>query len=414
MAGVLPAPSAEKRRPVLSASVMVALGALSLLGPLGTDTFLPGMPAIAAQFGSTAAAAQLALTGFTLGMAVGQLIAGPVSDAVGRRGPMLVGSAVMVAVCAGAAAAPTLVLLVAATSVAGLSCSFGLTLARTVVVDLARGSQVIRANAVLGGILSLGPIIGPVAGVGLIAIGGWRATCLGLAGFSLLCTVAVFVMVPESHPSANRLRGGLRALASVIGTAFRNRRYLGTALVAWFSFAAMFAYIGGSPFIIQKVLGFSTLGYAIAFGVNGAGLIVTSLLSGRLIGRFDERGLLALGLGLQGLGAAIVAVDVVTGLRSPLLLLPGMFFIACAAGFVIGPSFAYSVRDLRFAAGTAIAILGAVQWLIAGLTPPLVSSAGSTSLVPFAVIVACAVALAWAAWILVIPHGEERQVKETP
>lgn len=390
----------------LTGGILATLGLLAILGPLGTDIFLPALPAIADDFGETAAAAQLSLTGFTFGMAFGQLVAGPLSDAVGRRRPLIVGAGAMALASAAAAAAPNLALLVTACVITGVACAFGLVIGRGVVPDLAHGPQIVRSFSLLGGMLSIGPVIGPLAGVALMAIGGWRATFAGLAVLAATACIIVTIVIPETHPAERRIRMHLGALSDIAAQAFRSRHFLAGALVGWFSFIAMFAYIASSPFVIQDVLGFTPLGYSIVFGVNGCALIVTSLLAGRLANRLGERGAMAVGLAMQTLGAILIGLAVVTGSLTVWLMLPGMLLVASSMGFIIGPSIAESIKELRHATGTASALLGAVQWLLAGIAAPLVSAAGRLAVWPLAVMVLGGVAFAWLSLALTRPRGE--------
>jgi len=381
----------------LSAGLLAVLGLLSILGPFGTDIYLPALPAIADDFHEPAAAAQLTLTGFTFGMAFGQLIAGPLSDAVGRRRPLIVGTGIMALACAAAALAPTLPLLVAACVIAGVACAFGLVLPRAMVPDLADGPAVARGFSLLGGMLSLGPVLAPIAGVGLMVIGGWRATFGGLALLAAVACIITAIVVPETHAVERRIRMHPGTFVRIGGEAFRSRRFLAGALITWLTFIAMFSYIAASPFVIQDVLGYSPLGYSVIFGINGCALIIASLIAARLAGRLTERGIVALGLAVISIGAALIGVAVVTGLLTSWLLLPGMLLVACSMGFVIGPAIAEAIKDLRHATGTASAIIGGVQWLLAGIAAPLVSAAGREAVWPLALLVCVPIALAWVA-----------------
>ena len=383
-------------------STLAALGLLTILGPLGTDTFLPALPTMADDFGVGVKAVQFALTGFTFGMAIGQLIAGPLSDAVGRRIPLLAGTSLMV-IAAGLGSTVTSVpFLVAACIAMGLAGSVGLSVARAVLSDLATGAALTRGYSILGTMMSLGPIIGPVLGATLLWFSGWRAIFLGLAVFALLCAVALLMWVPESHPPQHRLTGDARVLLRVAGDAFRSRYFLCGAMTVWFSFLALFAYVGGSPFVVQSILGFSSAGYAAVFTAGGVGLVICSVTAAHLAGRFSERQLMAIGLIVQALGAALIVVAAIVG-ASPWLLLPGMLLVNSPMGFIIGPGIAHAIHDLRYASGTAIAILQAVQWLLAGFAPPLVAMAGARSITPFAMVIALGVSLASLSWWLLRP-----------
>ncbi|WEG08485.1 multidrug effflux MFS transporter [Microbacterium horticulturae] len=386
----------------IAGSSLAALGMLTILGPLGTDTFLPALPAMADDFGVAVSAVQLALTGFTVGMAVGQLVAGPLSDTIGRRAPLLAGSSLMAVAAGLGSTVPSVPLLVAACIVMGLAGSVGLSVARAVVSDLATGAVLTRGYAILGTMMSLGPIIGPVLGVTLLWVGGWRAIFLGLAVFAVLCTALLVAWVPESHPPQHRLPADVRVILRVAVQAFRSRHFLCGAMTVWFSFFALFAYVGGSPFVVQSVLGFSSAGYAAVFMAGGVGLVICSLLAAKLAGRFSQRRLIGIGLIIQALGASLIGVAALVG-ASPWLLLPGMILVNSPMGFVIGPAIAYAVHDLRHASGTSIAILQAVQWLVAGLAPPLVALGGTMTIAPFAIVIAVGVSLASLSWWLLRP-----------
>lgn len=391
------------RTPALGTPMLIAIGMLSMLGPFSTDAFLPALPTMTTELAAGPGQMQLTLTGVTLGMAFGQLLAGPMSDGVGRRAPLLVGSAAMAAAAVGAAFSPSLPLLVLCCGAMGLGASVGMVVGRAVVSDLTEGAVMTRAYALLGTLIGLGPVLSPICGVAVMALWGWRAIFVMLGALAALGFALIAALVPESLPAARRLARPLRSLPTNAITALRSRAYLRGATVVWFGFIAQFGYIAASAFLIQSVLGLSPLVYAITFGVNGAGLIGAGLVTARLSATWSDQGLMALGLSVQTLGALIVLGTALTGTVTVWTLLPALFLIACSMGLIFGPATSYALQELRHVAGTALAVMGAVQFAGAGIVSPLVEIGGDENPLPFAMIVTAAVGLAWLGWTVFGP-----------
>ena len=382
----------------MAVSTLVSLGALTLLGPFTTDAFLPALPQIADELHVGSAEALLALSGITVGIAIGMLFIGPISDGVGRRRPLLIGSTAMAVSALGAAAAPNLVILVAWCVAMGLSVSIGMVLGRAVVSDTVDGPRLVSTFAILGTLTSVGPVISPIAGVAVMTLWGWRAIFVTLAVMSALVLLALLTTVPESLPPGRRQRRTLRSFPRNAVTAFRSRPYLAGATVIWFGFIVMWAYISGSAFIIQSVLGMSAVEYSVDFGVNGIGLILAGIMTARLSHRMRSHDIVAIGLGLQAVAAVALIVAIATGMFSPWVVFPAFFLIASSLGFIFGPATEIALRELRHVAGTALAVLGVVQFAFAGAVSPLVASGGSGNPVPFAAVIGTGSALAWIAW----------------
>jgi len=394
--------------------LLIALGLLSMLGPFSTDAFLPALPTMAEELHAGNGQVQLSLTGVTLGMALGQLLAGPLSDGIGRRRPLLIGSTAMTLAAVGAAFSPSLIVLVACSAAMGLGASFGMVIGRAVVSDLADGPAMTRAFALMGTLIGLGPVLSPIFGVALMWLWGWRAIFAALGVLAALGLALVAVLVPESLPAERRVDHSFRTLPRNALTALRSRTYLGGATVIWFGFAAQFAYIAASAFLVQSVLGLSPLVYAITFGVNGVGLIGAGLLTARLARSWSDRALMALGLGVQATGAVVVLVTALTGTVSAVTLLPALFLVACSMGLVFGPATTFALQGLRHVSGTALAVIGAVQFLGAGLVSPLVEVGGDQDPVPFAVVVSVSVALAFTGWATLVSPSVSPATAGTP
>ncbi|GAB3616140.1 multidrug effflux MFS transporter [Okibacterium endophyticum] len=380
-----------RRRTTLTAGLLLVLGANGILGPFGTDAFLPALPLLVTEFGTTPSTVQLTLTAFTIGMACGQLLLGTLSDRYGRR-PLLIGGAALMSLGALlAAAAPSILLLIVCCTVMGLSAAAGVVVSRAVVSDTAQGDTAARGYAALGLVVGIGPIVGPIGGALIMGVANWRGIFVALCLLSVAVLVATILVVPETLPLEERRTGGARALAHTYGLVLRSRRFVAYALVLCFGFGMMFAYISASSFVVQGILGFTAGGYTLVFGANGVGLMLAGSLTAVLVSRVGSRALLEIGVALQAVVAVALGVVVLTGTVSVFTVLPILFVWASSMGFVFGPATSLALADVQFARGSALALMGAVQFLVAGICAPLVGVLGEAALGPLAILgAACA------------------------
>ncbi|GMA36921.1 Bcr/CflA family efflux MFS transporter [Demequina litorisediminis] len=341
---------------------------------------------------------QLSLTAFLVGAGVGQLIFGPVSDRLGRRGPLIAGATLFVLSSAAAAAAPSIALLVVARLIQGLSGAAGMVIGRTVIADLARGPQGARAFSALMIVGGAAPVVAPVAGSLLVEPLGWRGLLWIVAGLGIVSLIAVLVVVPETHPRSVRVaagqssvRAGLRELAT--------RQYMGAAVAFTFAFATMMAYISASPFLYQGLMGLGTVAYGILFGVNALVLMMVSGVAMSLTGRFGVRRLARLGLTLN-LAAILVLAAMVVAHVSALWLIAPIVVAVGSLGFVFGTVTAMAMDAVPDAGGAASAFLGFLQFALAGLVAPLVGLGGESNAVPLAITMLVASIVASAAFSL--------------
>ncbi|MFT4210331.1 MAG: Bcr/CflA family efflux MFS transporter [Microbacterium sp.] len=377
---------------------LLTLGAVATLGPLGTDAFLPALPDMGRDLDVAAATVQLTLSAYTVGMAAGQLVAGPLSDMVGRRLPLRAGLSLMAVGAWSAAFSVDATMLVACCAAMGVGASFSTVTGRAVISDRVDRARLARTYAMLGTLTSLGPILGPLAGVALSSVWGWRSIFITLGLLAAACLVSCIVGIPESLRRSSRDTAALRALPRRVGRALRSRAYARGATVIWFGFGGMFAYVASSSFLLQETLGMSGLTYAGAYALNGIALICAGLLSARLLRRLRPQVVMALGLAVESTGALLMVVALVSGAITPALVLPALTLIACSMGFLFGPAMAYGLRDLRDAAGTALGLLGTVQFLIAGIVAAIAAS--GTVVVSFTATVTVSLVIAWSGWLL--------------
>jgi DHA1 family bicyclomycin/chloramphenicol resistance-like MFS transporter len=366
---------------------LVILGSLAAFGPLSMDTYLSALPAIGDDLDASAASVQLTVTACLLGLASGQLVVGPLSDRLGRRRPLLVGLAAYTLASLLCAAAPTVWALIALRLAQGLCGAAGIVIARAIVRDLHEGVAAARAFGLILVVTGLAPILAPVVGAGVLHVTSWRGIFVALAGAGALIGLAAAVALPESLPRARRRSDGLRRTLFVFGGLLRNRWFVGYGLASGFVFGAMFAYIAGSPFVLQDIYGVSPLGFGLLFGLNALGIIIASILSSRLVGRVPPRSLLFVGLVQACAGAALLVLAIVLDL-GVVVVCAALFTTVSSVGLVSPNATALALADHPETAGSASALLGLMQFVVGALAAPLVGVAGAEDALPMAITIA--------------------------
>jgi MFS transporter, DHA1 family, multidrug resistance protein len=379
---------------------MVLLGCLGAFVPLAVDMYLPGWPDVQRTLDTSASAVQLTLTTFLLGLAAGQLVAGPLSDRIGRRLPLLVGIGGFVAASVLCALAPTIAVLVALRFVQGFAGGAGISVSRALVRDLGDGDVAARNFALLILVNNLGPIIAPVVGGQLLHITDWRGIFVVLAAAATLLFVVAYRVVPETLSAGARTSGGLGAMGAALREVGRDRVFLGYAISSGLVFSALLAYIAASSFVLQDIYGLSPQAYSVFFAANGLGLVAMTQVNRRLIGRVTPRALMLIGLGITTLGAVILAVVVATDNTSVAAILPAFLLLVTSIGFVQPNATTLAMEGHPRVAGSASALLGLLQSVGGAIVAPIVGIAGTETAVPLAIVVGVLVAGAWAAMLL--------------
>jgi DHA1 family bicyclomycin/chloramphenicol resistance-like MFS transporter len=351
----------------LTTLMLATLGVVAMLGPFGTDTYLPALPVISKDFAVPGARAQHTIAAFTIGEAIGQFILGSLSDRFGRKVIIVGGTALMTIGAALAAISPSIEMLIVLCLIMGFTVAGGVVGGRAVVADLTHGEESARPFAILSMLLSIGPIVGPIGGTILLALGGWRAIFVGLAIFAGLTTLALYAFIPETLPMNKRHTGGLRDALVTSKKVLSNRQFVSHAAILWFGFGLMFTYISSSSFIIQDVLGLSPAVNAASFAINGISLIIASIFTARFSQGRTVKRLLNLGVLIQIISICLLVVIVVAHLYDPWLVLFDLFLIGTAMGFVFGPATSLAMLEVRYAAGTASALLGSFQFVAAAI-----------------------------------------------
>ena len=385
---------------------LVVLGALTAAAPLSIDTYLPALPRVATELATPASVVQLSLTTCLLGLALGQLVAGPLSDVLGRRRPMIVGAVGFTLLSLGCAFTPDVATLVALRFAQGFLGAVGIVLARAVVRDLHAGTAAARYFAALMLVSGVAPIVAPVLGGQLLRFTSWRGVFVFLAGFGAVVLVGVLVAVPETLARERRRAGGASATVAAFRVLLSDRRVLACVLAAGLVFAAMFAYISGSTFVLQDLYGLSPQQFSAVFAVNSVGIVAATQTSGRLVGsgRVRPERMLAVGLAVALLGSAVVLVAAVTG-AGPFGLVPGLSATVVGVGLALPSATTLALADHPEHAGAASALLGTAQFLVGALVAPLVGLGGSRTAVPMGLVMAGATVVALGTFVLLWRSG---------
>ncbi|EXX86768.1 MFS transporter [Paenibacillus darwinianus] len=381
--------TAEARRTARNRrlQLVLVLGSLTALAPLSIDMYLPALPMLAGDFQASSASAQLSLTAFFLGLACGQLIAGPVSDAVGRRKPLLIGMSVYVAVSMLGAAAPSIEVFVLLRLVQGFAGAFGIVIARAIVRDYYAGAELTRFFAMLSMVGGAAPVLAPIAGGLLLAVIAWPGIFLVLGGLGACMLLAAFYVVPESLADDNRVKGGLGKSLSVMRMLLADRAFMGYVLALGLVSAGLFAYIAGSPFVLQDIFGVSPQVFSLMFAANGVGFIVGSQLAARFALRFGEKRVLAFGLYLSAINGLILLLILIGG-AGLTYVLPPLFIIVCCIGIVSTAGSSLALQNHQKSAGSAAALMGLFSMLLGAVASPLVGLGGSLTALPMGLVIA--------------------------
>lgn len=372
---------------------------LTVFGPISMDLYLPALPALTAELDAATSVAQLTVTACLIGLAAGQLIAGPLSDRFGRRGILLIGIVAYIATSLLCAISPTVELLIVARFVQGLAGGVGIVIAQAAGRDVYAGGALIRFYGRLTVIGGLAAIVGPLLGGMLNAVTDWRGLFVFLAAIGALILIATLLVFRETLPVARRSRGGFTQTLHDFRTLLSDRVFLGAVLNQGFLYAALFAYLSGATFVLQDIYGLSPMGYALAFGLNSAGFMAFGYLAGRAAERWSIAGTLATGILVAGIGAAGLLVAGLTAV--PLwVVIVSLFLLASGVAISSPPATTLALIEYPQIAGTASSLLGMVRFGFGGVAAPLVGVAGALSILPLGIVTTVAVLLAAAASLL--------------
>jgi len=369
----MPRPTTTVLPPIVPLALIVGVS------PFATDMYIPALPAIARDLGTTPGAVQLSLTAFLVAFAVGQLLVGPVSDGIGRRPMLVAGTALFALASVGCALAPDVVTLVVARVAQGLAGAAGAVAGRAMVSDVTSGTRMAKVFGTLAAINAIGPVVAPLAGGAVLTIGTWRLMFVVLAVLGAVFFVAVVLRFRETLPPERRGGVGFAANGRRIRELLAIPRFRAYVLSGVLSTVGFFAYIATSSFVFQSEYGFSEGLYTLVFATNASMMIITTLLFGRLVGRVTEDALLTLGLVVGTLGATAVVVSALLDL-GPVPVWCALAVVTAAWGFVLPAAMTRTQHVGSAHPGTAAALQGGLTFGIGGLGTPLAGALGGTAL----------------------------------
>ncbi|HZL73986.1 MAG TPA: multidrug effflux MFS transporter [Propionibacteriaceae bacterium] len=398
--------AADTARP--PAHTVVVLGLLTMFGPLSLDLYLPALPQLADDLNASASAAQLSITTCLVGLAVGQLVAGPMSDRLGRKRPLMVGLLAYLLASVACALAPSAAALAALRLVQGLAGAAGIVISRAIARDLYSGRALMIFFSRLLLIAGLAPVVAPILGGQLSRIMSWRGIFGVLAGFGAVLLLAGWLGLKETLPPERRIVGGFSRTLHGYNTLLHDRFFVGCALSSGLAGATMFAYIAGSTFVLQRIYGMSPQAFSLVFGCISLGLVAAAQVGARLALVWSLPRVLGLGLAINLIGATALLATVISGL--PLAVLIGSLVVmVCAVGLIFPTANALAMADYPDLAGTASSLQGLSQFVFGAVAAPLVGIAGDQTALPLGIVTTTVSVCAMASFVsLVIPVVKTR------
>lgn len=374
--------NAKKGQTVASSfAYLVALGLLCSFGPLCTDIYLPGLPSICNYYGIDTSTAQLSLTSCFLGLAFGQIVAGPISDAIGRKKPMLISVVVFAASSLLCATASTAFELIVWRFIQGFAGAGGLVISRSIACDIYQGPKLTRFMSLLTTIHSVATVAGPVIGSAFITFFSWQ----GVFVFLVVLGTALFMLclfsVPESLVPEKRQDKVLSSFGSMFGEC-RNLRFMLYVCSLSFVMGGFFSYLAASPFIFQIIYAYSPLQYSMVFALIAVAISITAFSAGRLAGRTGDRRLLSAALILMMIGGLCILIFSVWHPSSSIPVILALMLYCSMMGTSLTVGFGIVMSSRRGGAGSASGLYGVMNFLFGALMTPLAGILGDHSMLP--------------------------------
>ena len=369
-------------------SLALILGALTAMGPLAIDMYLPALPTIARDFNTTSGAVQVSLALYFIGIAAGQAFYGPLSDRFGRKPALYLGLLLFVAASVGCAMAPNVETLIVFRFVQALGGCAPLVIPRAVVRDYFDQRESVRMLSVLMLVMGLAPILAPLIGGQLLVNFGWRSVFWLLTAYGAAWLLIVLVFLPESLPHERRRRQPIGVILSTYGRLLRDRGYMGHVLSGGLIFSGLLAYIAGSPFVFIELFKVPPEQYGLFFGMNAIGIVSASQVNRLLASRFEARRIVLTVLPVAATAGLVMVLNAYTGFGGFAGILAPLFcFIACH-GFVMPNTTAMAMAPHGSSAGSASALLGTLQFVLGATAGALVGAFGNGTAVPLAAVIA--------------------------
>jgi len=366
----------------------ITLGLLAALGPLCLDLYLPALPELAADLNTPTAVAQLSLTAGLLGLGLGQLIFGPLSDKYGRLRPLLLSLGLLLVASVGCAIAQDINQLLLARLFQGMAGAGGAVLSRAIARDMYSGHELTRFFALLMLVNGLAPIAAPVMGGAMLTFLDWRGLFVAIALIAVLLFILARLKLHETLIPERRSQGSLLSAWAALGKVVTYRPFMGFCLTQGFMMSGMFAYIGASPFVLQEIYHLSPQAFSFCFAANGVGLIIASQVSARLSPLWGEYRVLKGGLTLAFVSASALLLAGVTAAALPVVLV-ALFFSVASNGVISVTASSLAMQSQGHRAGSASAVIGVTMFTLGGISVPVTSIGGTSVMTMAATIFGC-------------------------
>lgn len=397
MTATLPAPT----RPSLSRAMPWILLLLTVFGPISMDLYLPALPALTRELEATTSIAQLTVTACLIGLAAGQLLAGPASDQYGRRRILLIGVVAYVLTSLLCALSPSIELLILARFVQGLAGGVGIVIAQAAGRDVYDGRELIRFYGRLAIAGPTAAIVGPMIGGLLNVVIDWRGLFGFLAVVGAVLLVLSATLFTETLPPERRTAGGIGRTGADLRVLFADRVFVGAVLSQGLVYAAIFSYLAGSTFVLQEIYGLSPQWYAAAFALNSSGGVLAGWLGGRVAERWRVHGALFVGIGITAAGCSGLLLSGLVAMPLPVVI-ASLFLLASGAQFASPAGTTLALSEYPRMAGTAGSVLGTARFGLGAVAAPFVGIAGSMSILPLGVVTTGVALLALGAALLTL------------
>ncbi len=350
----------------------LVLGLLSAIGPFAVDMYLPALPSIGHSLGTSKSAVQASLMVFFISMGVGQIIYGPVSDMLGRKGPLYFGITVFALASVGCALAPDIQTLIVLRFIQGLGACAGMVIPRAVVRDLHTGVDAARLMSLLMLVFSVSPILAPLFGSFLIDWLGWRSVFWAITVLALLGIVLLATSLPETRPAEQRVNSTARSALAAYGVLLRDRHFLGLVFIGAFGMSSFFAYLANSPFVMINHFGLTPRQYSLAFAINAASFIGISQFTGKLAARFGLVSLVKFAVTGYAIVMALLLLQNLLGVDRLDVLIVTMLIGFGFLGLVVPTTVVLALDAHGAIAGTASALMGTLQFVTGAIVMAVV------------------------------------------
>ncbi|MFC3419609.1 multidrug effflux MFS transporter [Salinicoccus hispanicus] len=366
--------------------IIILLGTLTAIGPLSMDMYLPALPIVTADLDTTASLVQMSLTACLIGLAVGQLVFGPLSDIKGRKNPLLFTLAAYALVSVLCAFTENIWIFIFLRFIQGFTGAAGIVIARAAARDMFAGKELTKAFALLALVNGAAPILAPISGGFVLNFGSWPVVFLIIGAIGLLLLVSVALLFKETLHFDNRSEGDVFAVVKTFDVLFKDRTFMSIAFIQALIMSSMFAYIAGSPFVLQNIYDVTPQQFSLIFALNGVGIIVAAQLAGKLSGYMDEARILLIGVLISLLGSIGLIMIIILDL--PLIpMILALFLVVSSVGLVSTTAFSMGMQNQRKSAGSASALLGLLPFIGGALVSPLVGLAGEQVAWPMGLVI---------------------------